>query len=273
MNDRIALMIFSGVAAAAGLLWFVRSFRDRRVQRLIQDTPTARIRSMAMGMVELNGHVQPRSTTIAPFSGRSCVYWEVDIATRSGAKRNRTWSIVHRNQSGHPFFLTDETGTALVYPKGSECRLPFGVEETTIGPFGFPECYAEYMKRSNLGMSAMWRMGQMRFRERTIDEGQRLYVLGRAHPKAQATTLAMPDEDVLESTGTADLRASRIARADQDVRGVIRRDSSDPVLLLSLNSERGVATEYMLRALAGSVLGPLLFVGGTAFLLWLMGQP
>lgn len=268
MNDRVVALLFGALAAAGGLYWFVRSFHDRRVQRLIEDTPTAKIRSMAMGMVEVNGVATSRSTTLAPFSGRPCVYWEVDIATRSASKRRSTWSIVHRNQSGNPFFLSDGTGAALVYPRGAECRLPFGVEEVTGGLFGLPECYAEYMKRERLGMSAMWRLGPMRFRERTLDEGQALYLLGRAHPRSQATSIAEPDEVAMRATGTEDLRAARIASLDREVRGVIRRDANDPVFVMSLNSERSVAGEFMFRALAGSILGPLLFLGGVAFLLW-----
>lgn len=269
MNDRIAASIVGSLISAGGLYWFVQSFRDRRVQRLIEDTPTAKIRSMAMGMVEVNGVASSRSTTIAPFSGRPCVYWEVDIATRSASKRRATWSIVHRNQSGNPFFVSDGTGAALVYPRGADCRLPFGLEETTGGLFALPECYAEYMKRERLGMSTMWRLGPMRFRERTLDEGQVLFLLGRAHPKAQSTSIAELDEVALRATGTEDLRAARIATLDREVRGVIRRDANDPVFVMSLQSERAVAGEYMLRAVAGSVLGPLLFLGGVAFLLWL----
>lgn len=269
MSDRVVAMMAGAFASAGGLYWFVRSFHDRRVQRLVEDTPTARIRSMAMGMVELNGVASARSTTIAPFSGKACVYWEVDISTRSGNKRRTTWSVVHRKQSGNPFYLSDGTGVALVYPRGAECRLPFGVEETTGGLFALPECYGEYMKREQLGMAMVWRMGPMRFRERTLDEGQKLYVLGRAHPKSQATSIAEPDEIAMRATGTEDLRAARLSTLDRDVRGVIRRDANDPVFLMSLNSERAVAGEYMLRALAGSILGPLLFLGGVAFLLWL----
>lgn len=272
MDERVPYMVFAGLAAAGGLLWFVQSFRDRRIQRLIQDTPTARIRSMAMGLVELTGRTVARSGMVAPFSGRPCVYWELDIATRSGSGRNRSWRVVHRNSSGHPFYLQDDTGLALVYPRGVECRLPFGVQEETGGLFALPECYADYMKRENLGMATLWRMGPMRFRERILEEGQVAYVLGRANPRASSHAVALPDEDALQATGTEHLRSTRIASLDEGVRGVIRKAPADPVFLLSLSSERSMAMEYQIRALAGSVLGPALFVGGIAFLLWVAAQ-
>lgn len=271
MTDQIAVMIFSGLVTVGGALWFAQSFRDRRVQRLIQDTPTARIRSMAMGMVELSGHTVARSMVNAPFSGRPCVYWEVEISTRRTGKHHRGWNIVHRNRSGSPFFLKDDTGLALVYPQGADCRLPFGVEEVT-GGFGVPEVYSEYMRSQNLGMAGFWSLGSMRFRERTLDESQVVFVLGRAHPRSRAVSLGDDDVQVMQGTGTDGLRTQRLASLDAEVRGVIRKDANDPVLLISPSSERNVATEYMLRAMAGTVLGPALALGGLAFLLWLASQ-
>src|SRR5262249_50817472 len=116
----LSFPIYATLALGAGLWLFVRAFRDFRTRRLIENTPTARIRSMAMGLVEINGEVVQRSEHLAPFSGRPCAYWQVDIATRG---RNNTWSIVHRNASGSPFFVQDDTGLALVYPQGADCRV------------------------------------------------------------------------------------------------------------------------------------------------------
>src|SRR6185503_21272993 len=107
--------ILAGISLGVGPYLFARSFRDFRVQRLIQNTPTARIRSMAMGLVEVTGTVVGRSTVRAPFSGVACAYWQVDIATGG---RGKQWRIVHRNASGSPFYLEDETGMALLYPSG-----------------------------------------------------------------------------------------------------------------------------------------------------------
>ena len=113
-------------AALAGGPWlFWKGFRQLRTLRLIQNTPTARIRSMAMGLVELHGRVRARSALTAPFSARTCAYWEVDVSVRG--RRRGGWTVIHRNRSGHPFFLEDDTGAALLYPGGSECRIRFGV--------------------------------------------------------------------------------------------------------------------------------------------------
>src|SRR2546422_11397196 len=97
---------YATVALAAGPIVFLRGLRTLRPRRLIADTPTARIRSLAMGLVEVNGTVERRSALTAPFSGKSCAYWELDVASRT---RNR-WNIIHRDHSRNPFFLRDDTG-------------------------------------------------------------------------------------------------------------------------------------------------------------------
>ena len=96
-----------------------------------------------------------------------------------------SWSTVHRNRSGHPFYLRDDTGTALVYPQGAECHMPFGIEEHTHG-LGVPEPYSGYMEQQGLVMRGVWALGPMRFRERVLEDDALVFVLGRAFPRASA---------------------------------------------------------------------------------------
>src|SRR5882672_7156675 len=95
------LLAIAGVVA--GCLLFARGFRELAVQRLVSNTPTAHVRSMAMGLVEVAGKVEPRSLITAPFSGKACVYWQIEVAVRN-ANRD-SWRTVHHNASGSPFFL------------------------------------------------------------------------------------------------------------------------------------------------------------------------
>src|SRR5258706_12461979 len=175
MNPR--LPVVAAVALATGPWLFWKGFRQLHVLRLVENTPTARIRSMAMGMVEVHGNVSARSTLVAPFSGKACAHWQVDISVRG---RNRgSWSVIHRNASGSPFFLEDDTGVALVYPHGSDCRLHFGTEEECFGLVP-PSPYAEYPHEHGSFMTQSARLGMMRFRERMLEDGQQVYVLGTA---------------------------------------------------------------------------------------------
>ncbi len=252
------------MALASGLPWFARSFRELRTQRLVRDTPTARIRSMPMGLVELCGRAQPRSEQAAPFSGRPCVYWEVDVATRA----KNSWHVVHREASGHPFYLRDETGLALVYPAGATVRLGFQLEEECVG-VSLPEVYAAYLRERRPVAGALWRMGALRFRERLLEPEQRVYVLGTAMPRPQAVAVSTGEE--LEMTGTDGWRARRLRNLDPEVEAVVRRGEHERTYIISQQPERDLTLQLGLRAMAGLVGGPALTLFGLGYWLLALG--
>ncbi len=70
------------VAAALAVLALWRFFVRLRRDRLVADTPAARIRSAAQGYVKVTGRAQPAgpAPTAAPLSSRPCVWWAYEIA-------------------------------------------------------------------------------------------------------------------------------------------------------------------------------------------------
>ena len=256
--------VFAAVCAVTGPMLLAGGFRDLRLKRLIQNTPTSRIRSAAMGLVEVNGVIECRSQVTAPFSGRPCAAWNVDISVQ-GRQKN-TWSVVHRATSGHPFFLRDETGVALVFPFGADCRVHFGVEEVCAG-IALPECYASYM--STLGAKRyLWRFGVLRFRERVLEEGSRVYVMGTATPPAVALTVSEGVE--MAATGTEAYRAARVRGGDQQVAAVIRRGDSEKTFIISQDSERDLTTGLGLRVFGKMVGGPIIGLLGLGYWLYML---
>lgn len=248
-----------------GLFW--RSFRDLRARQLLQNTPASPIRSMAMGLVEINGKAQPRSVLEAPFTGRPCAFWEVEIAVQG----RRGWNTVHRNASGHPFFVHDATGTVLVYPDGARCTLPLESEEVCEG-MSLPELYSSYIHDVHPSLGVLWRTGSLRFRERALEPGEPVFVLGTAVPRAQAVDVSMSDDAVAAGAGTGTDGATvppagPLQVMDDDVRGVIRRSDLEPTFIISQQSERDLAFQLGLRATAGLFGGPALTLLGLAY--WL----
>ncbi len=249
----------AAAAVVGGVVFFIRGFGTWRERRLIQNTPTAHIRSMAMGLVEVIGTVEPRSSVKAPFSGHDCAYWQVDISRRT----KDGWSIVHHNASGAPFFIEDGTAAALVYPQGAECKLTFGVEEVCNGPF-LPPCYSEYIQKQGLTLVGVMSVGQMRFRERVVQEGQRVFVLGTAMPRSHAVSISGADEAL--ATGT-DGKPSRITELDQATVAVVRKGENETTFILSQESERALSLDMGIHAVAQLVGGPLLSLFGLGWIL------
>lgn len=253
---KLELPIFATLSLCAGPFLFIQSFRDFRLRRLIQNTPTARIRSMAMGLAEVNGTVAANSVLSAPFSGQTCAYWEVDIAIPA---RRRTWTTVHRNASGHPFYVEDDTGVALIYPRGAQCKVRFAREEECMG-VALPECYASYMSDQGLALRHVWRLGPMRFRERLLEEGQRVYVLGTAEPRAQSFTIS--EGEVLKATGTDGRPEPHQRTLQRTAVAVIRRGTDEPSFIISQESERELVIGMGFQVLGKLVAGPLLTLIG-----------
>ena len=253
--------VMAALGLAAGPFWFLNGFQAFRRKRLIENTPTARIRSMAMGLVEVNGMVAARSSVTGPFSGRACAMWQVDVSVRSG---KRGWRVVHRNQSGNPFFLKDETGTAMVYPQGAECRVQFGVEEECMG-LALPDCYSSYLKEHAPGHSALWRLGSLRFRERVLEDGQRAYVLGTAMPRSRAHVIS--EGESLAATGTDGFWNVQHRMLDESVVANIRQGSNEPTFLISQSSERELTFLLAAKAFGGMIGGPIASLAGLAY--WL----
>ena len=112
-----------GVAVVGG---GAAALRSLKIARLIEDTPTSRIRSAAQGYVELVGRGRPLAGTenLAPLTQRPCIWWRYRISRktkRGGSKRSRdAWQTVASGTSALPFQLDDGTGQCIVKPDGAE---------------------------------------------------------------------------------------------------------------------------------------------------------
>jgi len=257
----IGFPFYAAIGLIAGPIWFLHGFQNLRKKRLLENTPTSKIRSMAMGLVEVQGAVAGRSSLAAPFSGRECVHWEVDISTRTG---KQGWQTVHRASSGQPFFITDETGTALVYPQGAEFNMMFQVAEECVGPV-FPPCYEEYLREHCGVTSNLWRIGMLRFRERILEPSQAVFVVGTATPRSRALTIS--DGEAMEATGTHGAPVQHTVTLDDKVSAVIRQGQNENTFIISQQAQGVVEFGLGLHALAGLVGGPAVALVGLAW--WL----
>jgi hypothetical protein len=149
--------------AAGSLLWY--GFYFLRMKRQIENTPTSRVRSVAMGMVEVKGKALRKYALISPMTHTPCVYYRL---TKYRREKNNQWKVSSVSSSDNvPFLLEDDTGRVEIDPAG--CRVSAGnKEEGTPGQVGFA--------RLSNDSDDKWV-------EETIIDGTLIYVLGYAAVK------------------------------------------------------------------------------------------
>jgi len=92
--------------------------------RLIRDTVPERVRSIAIGRTELNGHARDAGVVFdQPFTDGTCLYYRYAVKQYVEKKKRdedgnveteRTWSTTSSQNLAAPFYLDDGTGKVLV---------------------------------------------------------------------------------------------------------------------------------------------------------------
>ncbi|MGD8558591.1 MAG: hypothetical protein PVH04_02930, partial [Gammaproteobacteria bacterium] len=97
---------------------FYFAFVFFRRARIIEDTPTSKIRSAAQGYVELVGHGNTIDgpEIVAPLSKTPCTWYRYKVE-KLDDKHDRT---IDSGCSEDLFMLVGETGTCVIDPEGAE---------------------------------------------------------------------------------------------------------------------------------------------------------
>jgi hypothetical protein len=153
--DQRYLFFVAAIAATLIALWFC--FSNLKRARLIEDTPTSKIRSAAQGYVELSGFARlPADQTIlfAPLTLKQCLWFRYTIEEYRQSGKHSSWQIIEERRSDNYFELDDHSGKCLIDPRDAETtslhreswkgdtRNPLGISGASISAnFGFGERY------------------------------------------------------------------------------------------------------------------------------------
>ena len=145
--------------------------------RVMQDTPTALIRSASQGYNEFSGIAKllPGEPIVAPLTKRRCVwYWYKVEEKQSHYVRGRSrtsWSLFESGVSDGVFSLHGRTGKAIVNPDDAE--VIHSVSDTWYGSSPFPTAGPRGFGSRSFAIGKRYR-----YSEKRIHEGDDLYVLG-----------------------------------------------------------------------------------------------
>ena len=222
--------LWSGVLSLVSLLSLYFAFRNLHRARLIEDTPTSRIRSAHQGYVELIGEAanMEGEPILAPLTGLPCCWWRY----RVDRKRDKGWQVVQSGVSDSLFLLRDETGECIIDPDGAQVT-PSG-KNIWYGPNASPSAPPDLGTGSQQSQSRLFGMtvsvattfgNDYRYSEETIIPGDPLYAIGLFKSVGETDRQAMREEMIKErlSQWKAD-HANLLKRFDRNRDGQIDLD-------------------------------------------------
>ncbi len=164
--------IFAVVFGTLTLYFFYLIWRNFHRARVIEDTPTALVRSAPQGYIELEGAGRSllEQPITSPLTKTSCVWYRFKIEKEKHSSRSGSnWSDVESGSSETPFLFYDSTGECLVDPRKAEVTP--GVKKVWYGSTKWPGVYEEK------GFFGELLGTRYRYTEERID-GRELYILG-----------------------------------------------------------------------------------------------
>ncbi len=177
------IFILSIMGFFFGLYSFLMGFSYLKQKRLIENTPTSKIRSLAMGLVEVYGEVLSKENNVlkSPFSQKDCIYCKYTVEEYRRSGKHSQWVDIKNGETMVPFSLKDDTGMVLVEPKGAKIEIPMDFEFNSSWGKDPPDSIKKFL--SSNGMSFEGFLGAnktMRYREYIIEPQNKLYVMGTA---------------------------------------------------------------------------------------------
>ncbi len=141
-------MVWKYIAASAlsvsGAAIFFYGFKKLKKCHLIKDTPTSKIRSIAMGLVEISGNAWLDKYLSSPFSGSKCVYYRFETKeyrahtstdSKGHTRTTYSWDTIDSGEKRSFFYARDDTGSVLIDPKSAEMNI--GVKKIFLQKSGF----------------------------------------------------------------------------------------------------------------------------------------
>ena len=173
------------LALCGGIYLFYRGFLLLQRRRLILDTPFSKIRSAAMGMVEVSGlAVGPYSMT-APVTAKPCYFYRTLAWELKQRGKNKEWVQVAKECNHVPFFLDDNTGRVLVDPREAELDLYCDFQQEFCDSFFSVKEPAPANVRDFLARYGVETSNKIRVEEHCIKPKNALFILGTLAENAE----------------------------------------------------------------------------------------
>ncbi|MFC4543040.1 E3 ubiquitin ligase family protein [Halosolutus amylolyticus] len=180
------------VVAAGTLLALVYGVRELRLaSHVLRSRPDAVLDAPDGGPIQLRGTAKPAGGRVrSPFTDTSCLASEYVVEEARDSKHGRSWTTIASGERYVPFRLDDGSGSVLIEPPGADFRLEEHARIDVDGGRAPPEPIRAFIDRTedvdsqnrrlDLRLFELRTGTDRRFRERVLEPGEEILVLGTA---------------------------------------------------------------------------------------------
>lgn len=217
--EPVPFAIVTAIAVALAAAGVYLAWRHFGRLRLIADTPTAKLRSVHQGYVELEGtaELMDGAPILSPLTLTRCCWYRFKVEEKEVNHTSRgsstSWRTIRRGVSDELFLLDDGTGRCVVDPEGASVTP--SETSTWYGATPTPQFGPERGRRSWFGS------GDYRYREELIAPGDPLYALGLLRTQGGAGDLGDAREEVRATLAAWKKDPARMRGFDADGDGTI----------------------------------------------------
>ncbi len=187
-------VVWAAVGAVMGIVWFIKGFKELKVKRTIQNIPTCKINTGAIGTdVEVKGFVVANKDQLvtAPISNKKCALYHLEIQELRRNKNSTYWATIDKFFSEEGFYLDDDSGAnALVLVDGAEIKRDGKVDDYRVSSSNFDSlppaldtalrANKKKLKKFKMKKSSWFFSRDHRFLEWCFMPDEYIYVLGFA---------------------------------------------------------------------------------------------
>jgi len=244
----LVFRIFILILGIGLFVWAIICFKDKR---LIENIPTSKIRSIAMGLVEIYGEVVTSLDNIlkSPFSQSDCVYYRYAIEELRSTGKSTHWATIRKGTNYVYFYLRDDTGMVLIDPQNAKIDIP-----------------ADNVFKSSLAKDPSYMIKQFLEKERVKFEGSLLGI----NKTMRYSEYFIAPKDKLYIMGTAAdnpfVKDASTFKGIEDI--IIKKGKHEKIYYISDKSERMILRRLNRIVICGFVFGSLLIILGFISFIW-----
>jgi hypothetical protein len=174
--------LLPAMALLSGAVLVAWGFAQLKRKRLLEDTPTSKVRSMAVGLVELHARafVSDGKPVQAPFSGADCCWYRYKVEEYRQQGKNSHWVTLLEQAWPDAVWVGDDTGEVLVRTAQAKMDVPKTFELESGWGKDPPERVQRFLDEHHTAWRGWLMNKKMRYTEHALAPGRDVYVMGTA---------------------------------------------------------------------------------------------